>query len=64
MSYNIRHGETSDKGFDLSRCAAVIAKEKPRFISLQEVDMFTSRVGKINSCEEIIKNLNELFVSK
>lgn len=59
MSYNIRHGETSDKGFDLSRCAAVIAKEKPRFISLQEVDMFTSRVGKINSCEEIIKNLNE-----
>lgn len=59
MSYNIRHGQTSDTGFDLSRCAAVIAKEKPRFISLQEVDMFTSRVGKINSCEEIIKNLNE-----
>lgn len=59
MSYNIRHGNTSDKGFDLSRCAAVIAKEKPRFISLQEVDMFTSRVGKINTCEELIKNLNE-----
>lgn len=59
ISYNIRHGETSDKGFDLSRCAMVIAKENPRFISLQEVDMFTSRVGKINSCEEIIKNLNK-----
>lgn len=59
MSYNIRHGETSDKGFDLSRCASVIGAENPRFVALQEVDMYTERVGKINTCETIAKILTE-----
>lgn len=59
MSYNIRHGATSDKGFDLSRCAGVIAAENPRFAALQEVDMFTRRVGGTNTCEAIAGILRE-----
>lgn len=59
MSYNIRHGKTSDKGFDLTRCASVMAKENPRFIALQEVDMFTSRVNNTNTCEVLSKLVGE-----
>ena len=59
MSYNIRHGQTSDKGFDLSRCASVIGAENPRFVTLQEVDMYTARVGRTNTCETIAKIFTE-----
>ena len=55
MSYNIRHGVTSDKGFDLSRAACVMAAEKPRFVALQEIDMYTDRVGRTNSCEVLAR---------
>lgn len=59
MSYNIRHGATSDKGFDLTRCASVMAAENPRFIALQEVDMFTSRVANTNTCEVLAALVGE-----
>lgn len=59
MSYNIRHGVTSDKGFDLSRAACVMAAEKPRFVALQEIDMYTDRVGRTNSCEVLARFMGE-----
>lgn len=59
MTYNIRHGETSDKGFDLARCAAVISAEKPRFVALQEVDMHTGRTGRTNTCAELERMFRE-----
>lgn len=59
MTYNVRHGETSDKGFDLARCAAVISAENPRFAALQEVDMCTGRIGRTNTCAELEKIFRE-----
>lgn len=43
MSYNIRNGIGLDEVVDYQRVAAVIAKESPMVVALQEVDSVTGR---------------------
>ena len=38
MSYNILHGKGADGKVDIARIAAVINRERPDFVGLQEVD--------------------------
>ncbi|MEN8735682.1 MAG: exo-alpha-sialidase [Akkermansiaceae bacterium] len=53
VSYNIKHGLGMDGKLDLERVAAVIAKEDPDLVALQEVDQNCSRSGKIDQAAEL-----------
>jgi endonuclease/exonuclease/phosphatase family metal-dependent hydrolase len=46
MTYNIHHGEGTDKKLDLERIAAIIAAEHPDVVCLQEIDRNLPRTGK------------------
>jgi endonuclease/exonuclease/phosphatase family metal-dependent hydrolase len=43
LTYNIHHGEGTDRQFDLERLAAVIKSANPDLVGLQEVDEKTAR---------------------
>ena len=58
VSYNIHHGEGIDGKLDLLRIAAVIAKENPDLVTLQEVDRICTRSGGIDQAAELGKLLN------
>jgi endonuclease/exonuclease/phosphatase family metal-dependent hydrolase len=55
MSWNLHHGAGMDRRIDLSRIAAVIDKEKPDLVILQEVDDQTDRSAKVNQTAELAK---------
>jgi endonuclease/exonuclease/phosphatase family metal-dependent hydrolase len=48
MTYNIRHGRGMDGKVDLERIAAVIARERPDVVALQEVDRECLRSGGVD----------------
>src|SRR4051812_46347132 len=43
MTYNIHHGEGTDKQLDLPRLAEIIKRAEPTLVALQEVDNGTQR---------------------
>ena len=53
MTYNIHHGEGTDKRLDLARIAEVIRKCEPDFVALQEVDAGTKRTNGVMQAEEL-----------
>lgn len=55
MSYNIRHGRGMDDVVDLDRIAAVIARQNPDVVALQEVDSYWQR----SLCENQTRRLAE-----
>ena len=55
MSFNICHGEGMDGRVDLARTAAVIAKERPRFAGLCELDCRTTRTGGVDQPQELAR---------
>lgn len=55
LTYNIHAGIGTDRVFDLKRIAAVISKEKPDIVALQEVDRKTKRSKGIDIAEELAK---------
>lgn len=57
MSYNIYHCEGADKKLDIPRTASVIAKERPDFVALQEVDNSTKRSRGADQAGELGKML-------
>lgn len=60
MSYNIHHCNPPSKKngeIDLDAIAAVIKKQKPDLVALQEVDVNTARSGKVNQAAEIAEKL-------
>ena len=57
VSYNIHHGEGIDGKMDLPRIAAVIAKENPDLVTLQEVDKICTRSGGVDQAAELGKLL-------
>jgi len=60
MSYNIQHGRGLDnKKVDLERIAAVILKEKPDIVGLQEVDRGIARSGD-RDLTEILAELTKM----
>jgi endonuclease/exonuclease/phosphatase family metal-dependent hydrolase len=48
LTYNIHHGEGTDRRLDLERVARVIERLQPDLVALQEVDVGTDRAGGAN----------------
>ena len=65
MSYNILHGKGADGQVDIARIAAVIDREKPDFVGLQEVDRGVSRSHGIDEPAELgrLTGLHPTFAS-
>jgi endonuclease/exonuclease/phosphatase family metal-dependent hydrolase len=53
MSYNIYHGEGADKKLDLPRIASIIARQRPNYVGLQEVDSVTLRSKGVDQAGEL-----------
>jgi endonuclease/exonuclease/phosphatase family metal-dependent hydrolase len=53
LTYNIHHGEGMDSRYDYQRLVKTILKEKPDFVSLQEVDKKTRRSNNIDQSKII-----------
>ncbi|MGE5293336.1 MAG: endonuclease/exonuclease/phosphatase family protein, partial [Solirubrobacterales bacterium] len=55
LTYNIHHGEGTDKQFDYERLAAVIKNLKPGIVALQEVDCGTERASGVDQAKIVAK---------
>ena len=53
LTYNIHHGEGTDRRLDLWRLAEVIMSVEPDIIALQEVDQGTDRAGGLDQLAEL-----------
>jgi endonuclease/exonuclease/phosphatase family metal-dependent hydrolase len=53
MTYNIHHGEGTDKRLDLPRIARIIRQAEPTLVALQEVDNGTQRTGGVDQAAEL-----------
>jgi endonuclease/exonuclease/phosphatase family metal-dependent hydrolase len=53
MSYNIKHGYGMDGRIDFERIAAVIRKQNPDVVTLQEVDKAVSRSGGVDTAQHL-----------
>lgn len=53
LTYNIHIGIGNDKKLDLPRIAAVIARCRPDIVALQELDVGTSRTGRVDEPAEL-----------
>jgi endonuclease/exonuclease/phosphatase family metal-dependent hydrolase len=51
LTYNIHHGEGTDKQFDYERLANVIKNLKPDIVALQEVDRGTERASGVDQAK-------------
>ncbi len=55
LSYNIHHGEGTDRKLDLGRIAKVIQSVSPDLVSLQEVDKQATRSGSVDQGAELAR---------
>jgi endonuclease/exonuclease/phosphatase family metal-dependent hydrolase len=55
LTYNIHHGEGLDGRVDLERQAAIMSREAPDLIALQEVDARTARSGGVDQLAELAR---------
>ena len=55
LTYNVHHGEGTDKKIDLPRLAKVITAAKPDLVALQEVDRKTRRSGGVDQAAELAR---------
>jgi endonuclease/exonuclease/phosphatase family metal-dependent hydrolase len=55
LTYNIHHGEGTDKQFDYERLAGVINGLKPDIVALQEVDHGTERASGVDQAKLLAK---------
>lgn len=55
LSYNIHHGEGSDRRIDLERVAKVIRDTSAEVVALQEVDRMTERSGGVDQAAELAR---------
>ncbi len=53
LSFNILHGETMKGDFDLEQIARVIRQAEPDLVAMQEVDLYTGRVGGLDLASEL-----------
>jgi endonuclease/exonuclease/phosphatase family metal-dependent hydrolase len=53
MTYNIHHGEGTDKKLDLPRIAGIIRDSGADLVALQEVDNGTERTGGVDQAAEL-----------
>lgn len=57
MTYNVHGGVGVDRRLDLDRIAAVIAREKPDLVALQELDVGRVRSGGVDQARAIASRL-------
>lgn len=57
MTYNVHGGVGVDRRLDLDRIAAVIAREKPDLVALQELDLGRVRSGGVDQARTIAARL-------
>ena len=57
MTYNVHGGVGVDRRLDLDRIAAVIAREAPDLVALQELDVNRARSGGIDQAQAIAERL-------
>ena len=55
LTYNIHHGEGTDRKLDLPRIAKVIKEAEADVVALQEVDVETRRTGGVDQAAELAK---------
>lgn len=55
LTYNIHHGEGTDRKFDLERLAKIIKATEPDLVALQEVDRKTRRASGVDQAAELGK---------
>lgn len=53
LTYNIHHGEGTDRKFDLPRLAKIIRNAQPDLVALQEVDRKTRRASGVDQAAEL-----------
>jgi chondroitin AC lyase len=60
MTYNIHHANPPSAAgvIDIDTIAAVIKKQQPDLVAVQEVDVFTGRSGNIDEASELAARLN------
>jgi endonuclease/exonuclease/phosphatase family metal-dependent hydrolase len=57
VTYNIHHGEGTDRKFDLPRIAKLILAEKPDIVAIQEMDQGTRRSSRVDQPAELARQL-------
>ena len=57
MTYNVHGGVGGDRRLDLDRVAAVIAREEPDLVALQELDVGRARSGGVDQARAIAGRL-------
>jgi endonuclease/exonuclease/phosphatase family metal-dependent hydrolase len=57
ITYNIHHGEGTDRKFDLPRIANRILAEKPDIVAIQEIDQGTHRSNRVDQPAELGRQL-------
>ena len=57
MTYNVHGGVGTDRRLDLDRIAAVIAREEPQLVALQELDVGRARSGGVDQAQAIAARL-------
>lgn len=55
LSYNLHHGEGTDGRVDLERIARVIRDSRADLVALQEIDLNTTRTGRVNQAAEYVR---------
>ena len=55
LTYNIHHGEGTDRKFDLERLARIIKAAEPDVVAVQEVDRKTRRASGVDQAAELGK---------
>jgi endonuclease/exonuclease/phosphatase family metal-dependent hydrolase len=55
LTYNIHHGEGTDRKLDLERIAKVITDAKPDLVAVQEVDNKAKRTGNVDQTAELAR---------
>lgn len=55
LTYNIHHGEGTDRKFDLERLAKIIKGAEPDVVAVQEVDRKTRRASGVDQAAELGK---------
>lgn len=63
LTYNIHHGEGTDRRIDLGRIASVIQSATPDLVALQEVDKETTRTNGVDQAARLgeLTGLHSLF---
>ena len=64
VSYNVHHCRGMDDKVDVARTAAAIAREKPDFAGIQEVDRNVKRSGCADQAKELARLTGGAHVSE